>query len=87
MQDGELKFSKEIGKIIKSLRQKSSKKYVLICDENGIADSTLDAVEKGLRSPKLYTVSRIIKALGLSYKEFGEILDSKLPCDLFKNSH
>ncbi|MDO5437249.1 MAG: helix-turn-helix transcriptional regulator [bacterium] len=83
MQDNEIRFSKEIGKIIKNLRQKSSKKYVLICDENGIADSTLDAVEKGIRSPKIYTVLRIIKALGLSYKEFGEILDNKLSSDLF----
>ncbi len=83
MQDNEIKFSKIIGKIIKSQRQKSGKKYVLICDENSIADSTLDAVEKGIRSPKLYTVLRIIKALDLSFSEFGEILDNELADELF----
>ncbi len=84
MQEKEAKFSKLIGKIIRDLRQNNPKKYVMFCDENDIANSTLNNIEQGLRSPKLYTVIRIVKALGLNLKDFGAILDEKLKDD-FKN--
>lgn len=84
MQEKENKFSKLIGRIIKDLRKNNPKKYVLFCDENDIANSTLQNIETGIRSPKLYTICRIVKALGLSFKDFGEILDKKLEKDNFK---
>ena len=86
MQDNERKFSEIIGRVIKNLRQNNPKKYVIFCDENCIADSTLNNIESGLRSPKLYTIARIVKALGLSFKEFGEILDKELSDEIFKAS-
>ncbi len=86
MQDNERKFSEIIGRVIKNLRQNNPKKYVIFCDENCIADSTLNNIESGSRSPKLYTIARIIKALGLSFKEFGEILDKELTDEIFKAS-
>ena len=46
----------------------------------------MNNIESGLRSPKLYTIARIIKALGLSFKEFGEILDKELSYEIFKAS-
>ncbi|MCM1003717.1 MAG: helix-turn-helix domain-containing protein [Candidatus Gastranaerophilales bacterium] len=84
MQENEYKFSKLIGELLKELRKSNTKKYVMFCDENGIADSTLQNIEAGLRSPKLYTVCRIIKALGLSFEEFGAILDKKIDKDIFE---
>lgn len=82
MQQKEEQFAQILGEIIKKLRQDNPKKYVLFCDENNIPNSTLNNIENGLRSAKLYTVAKIIKALGLNFKDFGEILDDKVPQNL-----
>lgn len=79
MQENEEKFAQITGGIIKELRQNNPKKYVMFCDESGLPNSTLNNVERGTRSPKLYTIARIVKALGISFKEFGEIMDNKIP--------
>lgn len=82
MQENEEKFAQITGGIIKELRQNNPKKYVMFCDESGLPNSTLNNIENGLRSAKLYTVAKIIKALGLNFKDFGEILDDKVPQNL-----
>ena len=83
MQEDEINFAKEVGKLIKRLRKENPKKYVIFCDENGIAPTTLDTLEKGVSSPKFYTVLRIIGALNLSCEEFGKLVDKEIPKKLY----
>lgn len=83
MQEQELKFAKIVGGLIKKLRKENPKKYVIFCDENGIAPTTLDTLEKGISSPKFYTILRIIGALGISCEEFGKIIDKEIPRNLY----
>ncbi len=83
MQECELKFAKEVGKLIKRLRKEYPKKYVIFCDENGIAPTTLDTLEKGISSPKFYTLMRIIGAMDLTLEEFGKIFDREIQKDLY----
>ncbi|MDO5438075.1 MAG: helix-turn-helix transcriptional regulator [bacterium] len=83
MQEQELKFAREVGKLVKRLRKEYPKKYVIFCDENGIAPTTLDTLEKGISSPKFYTVLRIIGALGISCEEFGKLVDKEISSDLY----
>ena len=85
MQEKEEKFAKTIGRIIKTYRQNNPKKYVLFCDENSISNSTLNNIENGIRSAKLYTILKIINALGLSFREFGEILDNEIPLEFLSD--
>ena len=79
MQDKNLILQKAIGRVINKVRKQKDLKFTLFCYENDISKTTLYMIEKGKNKPYVTSLFEIIKALGLTYKEFGELLDNELP--------
>ena len=65
--------------------QEKGIKYTDFCYENEIPMSTYDDIVKGRTNASFYNIFRVISALGLSFEEFGKMLDSKLPENFLKN--
>lgn len=78
MQDEDLKFYKTVGKILKEQRKKRGLKFTIFCYENDIAKSSLNLIEKGSSQAYFSKIARVVKSLGLSFEEFGKILDEEL---------
>lgn len=70
---------KTIGKIVTNLRKSQGITYTDFCYGNDIPMSTYDTIVNGSAQASFYNIAKIIKALGLNFKEFGELLDNALP--------
>ena len=68
-----------IGNLIQKIRTEKGIKYTDFCYENEIPMSTYDDIVKGRTNASFYNVAKIIGALGLSFVEFGKLLDEELP--------
>ena len=79
MQDKSKILRKSVSEIVNELRNSQDKEYLKFCDENSIATSTYDNVINGVTNVTFYNLSKFIKGLGISFKEFGELLDKRLP--------
>lgn len=85
MQDDAKKLYSAIAKIISEYRKEKGIKYTEFCYENEIPMSTYDDIVAARNNASYYNIARIVKALGLSFEEFGRMLDKELPEDLFKD--
>ena len=85
MQENSKILYKTIGKIIHNLRTSKGLKYTDFCYENDIPMSTYDGIVNASNQSSFYNIGKIIKALGLTYKEFGELLDKELPKCYWEN--
>lgn len=85
MQENSKVLYKIIGKMISETRKEKGIKYTDFCYENEIPMSTYDDIVKGRTNASFYNIFRVISALGLSFEEFGKMLDSKLPENFLKN--
>ncbi len=85
MQDDSKILYKIIGEIIKQVKNDKGIKYTELCYENDIPTSTYDDIVNGKNQATFYNIAKIIKALGLTYEEFGSVLDSKLPQNFMQN--
>ena len=83
MQDEEI-ILKAIGRVIKKERKRKKLKFTIFCYENDISKTTLYMIENGKNKPYVTSLFKIINALGLSYQEFGQLLDKELPEDFMK---
>lgn len=79
MQDNNAMMLKAIGKVIHRERIRRKFKFTIFCYENDISKTTLYMVEKGKNKSYVTSLFKIIKALGLTYEEFGALLDKELP--------
>lgn len=68
-----------IGKVLFSIRAKTGKSLNLFCHEYDIPTSTLNEIERGLKSPNLHTLMKIIKAYGISTSDFFAMVEKELP--------
>ena len=78
MQDNSKILYKTIGEIIKQVKYEKGIKYTNLCYENDIPTSTYDDIVNGKNQATFYNIAKIIKALGLTFEEFGIMLDEKL---------
>ena len=85
MQDKNKILQKAIGRVVSKVRKQNKLKFTIFCYENDISKTTLYMIEKGKNSPYVNTLYEIIKCLGLTYKEFGELLDKELPKSYWDN--
>lgn len=67
-----------IAKIINQTRKDKGIKYTELCYENDIAMSTYDDIVNAKTKASYLNIAKIIKGLGLNFKEFGELLDKEL---------
>ena len=81
MQDKSLKLYTAISKIICKIRKEKGIKYTDLCYGNEIPMSTYDDIMNAKTKASFYNIAKIIKALGLSFEEFGELLDEELGKD------
>ncbi len=70
---------KTIGNLITRLREERGIKYTDFCYENDIPMSTYDMIVNGTTQATFFNITKAIKALGLSFEEFGALLDKELP--------
>ena len=85
MQDDNDILLKAVGKVISKVRKQKGLKFTIFCYENDISKTTLYMIEKGLNKAYITSLFKIIKALGLTYEEFGRLLDNELPEKYMKN--
>ena len=78
MQGEDTKLYKAIGKILREYRQSKNIKFTIFCYENDIATSTLNNIENGTVQTYFSKIAKVITALGLSFEEFGKLLDIEL---------
>ena len=85
MQDDAKLLHSAISKIIKNERAKIGVSYTDFCLGNDIPSSTYDAIIKAENHVYCFNVAKVIKALGLSFEEFGKMLDEELPENFMNN--
>ena len=78
MQERDAKLYKAIANVLRSEREKKNYKFTIFCYENDIAKSLLNTIENGKTQTYFSNIARVIKALGLSFEEFGKLLDEEL---------
>ena len=74
-----------ISRIIVKIKEEKGIKYTELCYENEIPMSTYDDIVNAKTKASYYIVSKIIKGLGLSFEEFGKLLDKELPENFLEN--
>ena len=67
-------MNKEIGKVIKEVRESKGIKQIFIAEKAGISNRYLSAIESGTKKPTSETIKKIAEALGVTefyiYLEF-----------------
>ena len=79
MQDEVTQLYKATSRIISDVRKLKGIKYTEFCYENDIPMSTYDDIINAKRQTSFYNIAKVIRALGLSFEEFGRLLDKELP--------
>ncbi|MBR2430563.1 hypothetical protein IKB17_03755 [bacterium] len=85
MQENSKILYEAISRVIHKTRIAKSIKYTDFCYENDIPMSTYDAIINASAQSSYYNISKVIKALGLSFTEFGALLDKELPPEYWNN--
>lgn len=78
MQDRDKIIYKAVSKILREQRKKKNLKFTIFCYENDIATSLLNTIENGETHTYFSNITRVVKALDLSFEEFGKLLDEEL---------
>ncbi len=76
-----------ISRVIDKVRKSKNIKYTDFCYENDIPMSTYDAIINASTQSSCYNISKVIKALGLSFEEFGALLDEELPPEYWNSEN
>ena len=87
MQDKNEILQKAIGRTVEKIRKQKNLKFTIFCYENDISKTTLYMIEKGKNKPYVTSLCEIIESLGLSYEEFGALLDKELPPEYWNNEN
>ena len=85
MQEKSKIFYKTIANLIRRIKAEKSIKYTELCYENDIPTSTYDDIVNARNQAKFHDIAKIINGLGISFEEFGALLDKELPNDLFNS--
>lgn len=85
MQEDAKLLHETISKIITHMREQKGVSYTDFCLGNDIPSSTYDAIVNANSKTYFYNIAKVVKALGLSFEEFGKMLDEELPKDFMTN--
>ena len=85
MQDRNKILQESIGRVIKKVRKNKNFKFTIFCYENDISKTTLHMIENGKNKPYVTSLFNVIRALGLTFEEFGALLDKELPATYWSN--
>lgn len=81
MQPDETLLAKKIGSVLVELRESTGKSNNLFCNEYDLPTSTVNNYERGVKSPQVFHLMKIIKAHGITMSEFFEMVEKELPKD------
>ena len=70
-----------ISNVITKVRESKGIKYTDFCYGNDIPMTTYDSIINASVQSSFYNISKVVKALGLTYEEFGKLLDEELPIE------
>lgn len=79
MQENSKILYEAISRVIHKVRTEKNIKYTDFCYENDIPMSTYDAIINASTQSSYYNIAKVIIALGLTFEEFGALLDKELP--------
>ncbi len=83
MQDDIKNLYTAIARVISKVKDERGIKYTELCYANDIPMSTYDDIINAKTKSSFYNISKIIKGLGLTFEEFGQLLDKELPENIF----
>lgn len=86
MQDDVTQLYKCTSKVICDVKDEKSIKYTELCYANDIPMSTYDDIINAKRKTSFYNIAKVVKALGLTFEEFGKRLDKELPNNFMENN-
>lgn len=78
MWDDNVDIQKIVGRVIRAERKRRGFKFTLFCYEHGIPTTTLYMLEQGNRKIRVDNLFNVVNALGLSFAEFGALIDKEL---------
>lgn len=78
MQQENVNLQKAIGRVIRAVRLRKGLKFTLFCYEHGIPTTTLYMLEQGSSNTRAANLFNVVQALGLSFAEFGALVDQEL---------
>jgi transcriptional regulator with XRE-family HTH domain len=64
-----------LGRTLRSIREEANVSQERLAERASVARTYIGRIERGEMNPTLVTVGRILRAVGVTWKEFGEILD------------
>ena len=84
MQQETKRLYEAASKIIDARRKELGINYTDFCLGNDIPTSTYDDIINASRQTSFYNIAKVVKALDLSFAQFGEMLDKELPDNYLK---
>ena len=78
MQEDSKTLYQAISNVIHKVRTDKNIKYTDFCYENDIPTSTYDDIINAKNKATFVNIAKITKALGLTFEEFGKLLDEEL---------
>ncbi len=85
MQENSKMLYKAVAVVISEQKDLKGIKYTELCYENEIPMSTYDDIINAKTKASFYNIAKVVKALDLSFEEFGKLLDKKLPKNFLDN--
>lgn len=83
-QEEEKILSEAIGKVLSDIRKDTGKSLNLFCNEFGLSSSTYNDIERGVASPKVFSILKVLKAYNVTPQEFFTILEKELPTNFLE---
>lgn len=81
MQDKTQKLYRAISNVLCKVKNEKSIKYTNLCYENDIPPSTFDDIINAKNKSSFINIAKVTKALGLTFEDFGKLLDEELGKD------
>jgi transcriptional regulator with XRE-family HTH domain len=64
-----------VGEVLRALRQERGLRQEDVAEAAGLHHNTLSDAERGVKSPSVKTVGRILRVLGVTWSDFGHRLE------------
>jgi transcriptional regulator with XRE-family HTH domain len=76
----------EVSAIIKAIRRRLNVSQERLAHQAGVDRTYVAKVERAILNPTIYRMNRVLRAAGVSWREFGEALDAALDAELAAHS-
>jgi transcriptional regulator with XRE-family HTH domain len=67
-----------LGKVLRNIREDANVSQERLAELAGVARTYIGRIERGEMNPTVATLGRVLRATGVTWKEFGEIFDREI---------